>query len=181
LGYSTEFKGSFKLNKKLDKETLTFLQKFNESRRVARNVDPEYGIEGELYVDGSDDFDESMDKNIIDYNRPPKTQPSLWCQWRPNNAGTAIEWDGNEKFYCYKEWIAYLIRTVLSPKGYYLTGVVTWQGEDDDDKGRILIDRSFVTVKNGETTRYDSGNFAESEPVPSVKQDDCKRRAFDFN
>src|SRR5574337_684850 len=99
MGYSTDFFGSFELNKPLDADTLKFLQKFNETRRMARKLGREYGVEGEFYVDGTGDFGQERDATVIDGNRPPSTQPGLWCQWRPTDDGTAIEWDGGEKFY----------------------------------------------------------------------------------
>jgi hypothetical protein len=54
MGYTTDFKGSFKLDKSLTGEDRVYLNKFSETRRMARNVNPKYGIEGEFYVDGSD-------------------------------------------------------------------------------------------------------------------------------
>jgi len=137
LGYSTEFTGRFLLNKPLDEETYSFLVKLNETRRMARRLGPEYGVEGELYVDGGGEFGQDQESSIIDYNRPPSTQPCLWCQWRPTEDHKGIEWDGGEKFYCYREWLKYITDNFLTPKGYTLSGVVEYQGEDSDDHGWI--------------------------------------------
>ena len=148
MGYHTDFTGEFKLNKPLKTEDLTFLQKLNETRRMARNVDEsKYGIQGEFYVDGGGHAGQNHESNIIDYNRPPRTQPGLWCQWTPNEDGTAIEWDGGEKFYSYVEWIKYLIEKILSPRGYVLNGEVNWYGEDRNDEGIICITDNVVTTK----------------------------------
>lgn len=144
MGYSTDFFGSFKLNKTLDLETFTFLKKLNETRRMARKVGKEYGIEGEFYV-------EDDEKNVIDINRSPKTQPGLWCQWTPNRDGTEIEWDGGEKFYEYVAWLEYIIEKVLEPKGYKLTGEVEWQGEDRGDSGKIVVKNNKVKTLAGKT------------------------------
>lgn len=146
MGYTTEFKGSFKLNKKLDAETLEFIKKFSSTRRMARNLPKEFGVEGEFYVDAGGDFGQAHEDSIIDYNRPPKTQPSLWCQWVPNNKGDAIVWDGNEKFYCYIEWLNYIIKNFLAPKGYVLNGEMAYSGEDREDKGLIVVDENQVEV-----------------------------------
>ena len=151
MGYTTDFSGSFTLNKPLDAETLTFLHKFNHTRRMKRNVKG-YGIDGEFYVDGKGFAGQDKDDTIVNYNCPPSSQPGLWCQWRPNVTGTAIEWDGGEKFYCYVEWIQYLIDKVLSPKGYSLTGDVTWGGEDRADFGVISIVDNVVSVHRGALT-----------------------------
>lgn len=146
MGYTTDFRGKLILNKKLTKKDNEFLVKFAETRRMARNVDPKYGVEGEFYVDGRDEFfSTDKDKDIIDYNRPPKTQPGLWCQWVPSEDGLGIEWDGGEKFYNYVEWLEYIIKNFLAPKGYVLMGTVEWRGEEWDDRGEIRVFNNEVT------------------------------------
>jgi hypothetical protein len=146
MGYTTDFSGSFRLNKKLDKQTHEFLNKLATTRRMARNVDPKYGVEGEFYVDGKDSFGQGQEDNIIDYNRPPKTQPGLWCQWIPDEEGKEIGWDGGEKFYNYVEWIEYIIEKILKPKDYVLNGDVYWSGEETSDTGKISIEKNNVTA-----------------------------------
>lgn len=42
-------------------------------------------------------------------------QPGLRCQWEPTEDGTAIKWNGEEKFYKSPEWMTYLIDTFLKP------------------------------------------------------------------
>ncbi len=149
MGYTTDFNGRFALNKVLDQETHAYLERFNESRRMGRNLGPEFGVQGEFYVDGTDTFGQGKDLNIIDYNRPPKTQPSLWCGWRPSEDGKYIEWDGGEKFYEYIPWLKYIITNFLDPKGYKLTGEVEWEGEDSDDFGKIVVRNNDITIKVG--------------------------------
>lgn len=139
MGYTTEFRNRFNLDKKLSDEDFKFLTKFNETRRMKRNLPAEYGIDGEFYVDGGGSFGQAQEENIVDYNEPPSTQPGLWCQWVPTEDRMGIEWDGGEKFYHYTEWIKYLIEKILSPRGYTLKGIVKWQGEDMDDRGQIEI------------------------------------------
>ena len=148
MGYTTEFDGYFEFNKPLDAETLEFLKKFNATRRMARNVDG-YGIEGEFYVDGGGYCGQDQEDNIIDYNRQPRTQPSLWCQWRPSDDGTTLAWDGDEKFYNYVEWLEYLIENILAPRGYEIHGVVEWQCEDREDIGQIEVKHNKVKVLYG--------------------------------
>lgn len=147
MGYTTTFDGQFNLNKKLDQETHEFLVKFNQTRRVKRDVDPKYGTEGEFYVDGSGDFGQAKEPNITDYNKPPSTQPGLWCQWVPTDEGDAIIWDGGEKFYNYVEWIEYIADKILKPRGYSLSGEVRWTGEEFGDAGIIkIIDNKVKTL-----------------------------------
>lgn len=75
--------------------------------------------------------------------------PGFWCQWVPNSEGTAIEWDGGEKFYNYVEWIEYLIQHFFEPWGVKLNGEVEWSGEESDDLGLISVKDNVVTVKQG--------------------------------
>lgn len=147
MGYTTDFEGEFQITPKLRDEDKNFLIKFSNTRRVARLVDPKYGVEGEFFVDGSAGdlgMGQGHDANITDYNRPPSTQPSLWCDWTPNQEGTSLIWNGGEKFYHYIEWTQYLIDTILKPRGYVLNGEVTWQGEDPEDRGVLVIDNNLV-------------------------------------
>lgn len=146
MGYTTEFMGQFNLNKKLDTQTRKFLMKLAATRRMARNLPPKYGIEGEFYVDGTGFAGQGNDPDIIDYNRPPKTQPSLWLHWVPDTDGKAILWNGAEKFYHSVEWLCYLIKNVLIPKGYVLNGDVVYRGEDLEDVGVIRVKENKVTT-----------------------------------
>lgn len=145
MGYTTDFTGKFKFNKKLDKDTYDLLVYLSTTRRMARNVDSKYGIEGEFYIGSTDDYGQGHDDNIIDHNRPPKSQPSLWLQWTPSSSGKFLEWDGNEKFYNYVEWLEYLLEKILVPRGYILNGSVKFQGEDYEDCGTIDIENNVVT------------------------------------
>jgi len=150
MGYSTDLFGSLKLNKQLSLDDKTYLEKFSSTRRMARNFpNDEYGVEGEFFVDGEGDFGQGKEDNIIDYNRYPITQPGLWCQWVPSEDGWSIQWDGNEKFYNYVEWLEYVIDKILAPKGYVLNGTVDWQGEETEDIGRIVVIDNVVKVQEG--------------------------------
>ena len=147
MGYTTEFTGKFVLNKILDDDTFDFLVKLNETRRMKREVDSKYGVEGEFFVDGTGFSGQDDDKSIIDYNRPPRTQPSLWCQWRPTEDRMGIEWDEGEKFYDYVEWLTYIVKNFLEPKRYILNGNVEWIGEDPNDRGMIVVKDNKITTK----------------------------------
>lgn len=139
MGYTTEFRGSFQLDKPLADNVKEFLEKLADTRRMKRNVEPHFGVQGEFYVDGTGSCGQGNEPNIIDYNDSPAAQPGLWLQWIPNEDGTEIEWDGGEKFYNYEEWLKYLIGSVLAPLGYTLNGTVRYRGEDFDDSGEIVV------------------------------------------
>ena len=144
MGYETKFQGVWKLNKKLDDITYKFLVDLSESRRMKRNVISVYGVEGEFFTDGGQS---TIGSNIIDINSPPKTQPSLHCDWAPTEDRMGIEFNDSEKFYNYIEWIEYIISKVLAPRGYVLNGVVKWRGEEFSDTGKIEICDNMVNGK----------------------------------
>ena len=159
MGYSTDFTGSFKLDRPLTPAHRAYLAKFGDTRRMARTTaldedasDPlrkavglPVGPEGAYYV-GDDRRETSNGTSVADMNRPPKGQPGLWCQWTPSEDGTAIEWDGGEKFYRYAAWLKYLIEHFLGPWEYRLNGEVEWRGEDHDDQGKIVVRDNVVEI-----------------------------------
>lgn len=152
MGYSTDLFGTLKTNRQMTVDEMNFLKKFNETRRMGRNVGPEYGEEGEFFVDGSGDFGQGADDNVINHNVPPSTQPGLWCQWVPTEDGRGIEWDGNEKFYHYVEWLQYIIDHVFphilkdGDEPLVLNGEIEWAGEDREDMGKIEVKDNVIRV-----------------------------------
>ena len=172
MGYSTDFSGQFNLDKRLDDETFEYLNKFANTRRMARSFDQNgnaYGVEGEFYVDGKGSMGQDTDETVIDCNRPPSTQPGLWCQWVPTKDHMGIEWDGGEKFYHYSDWIQYIITNFLAPKGYILNGQVHFQGEDSDDFGIMRVRDNVLNVIYGQRV------YNDPEDTPAVKAPRKKR------
>jgi hypothetical protein len=141
-------------------EHAAYLLKLSETRRMRRDStvaktlpDPvreaaglPIGEEACYFVGGSGFGGQDRDSSILDFNRPPKGQPGLWCKWIPNEDGSAIIWSGAEKFYDYVEWIEFLIEHFLGPWGYFLDGEMNWAGEYEGDRGRIRLRENIVTV-----------------------------------
>ena len=166
MGYHTDFSGSFKLDKPLNLAQVAYLKQFAETRRMKRKasvcekfndplriaVELPLGVECGYFVGGQGFAGQDRDASIVDYNASPKGQPGLWCKWEPTEDGTAIEWNGAEKFYSYVEWLEYLIEHFLAPWGYKLTGEVEWFGEDNGDMGKIIVKKNKVTVKTARIT-----------------------------
>ena len=155
MGYTTDFSGRFELNKQLSPKMAQYLKLFNETRRMQRNTDEVFGVQGEFFVFGGGDFGQDREPNIVDYNEPPATQPSLWCQWTPSDDLMAIEWDCGEKFYSYTEWLVYLINKILAPNGYVLNGVVEWQGEEVGDVGEIFVENNRVFIQHWKGQKHE--------------------------
>jgi hypothetical protein len=108
MGYTTEFDGSVSISPPLNAHEIAYLRKFAASRRMDR-------ARGPYFVDGSGPFGQGHDDDIRDFNKPPAGQPGLWCWWEPTKDGTAIKWNGVEKFYNSEEWMTYLIDLFLKP------------------------------------------------------------------
>lgn len=165
MGYTTDFSGRFELNKQLSPKMKQYLILFNETRRMQRTTDEVFGVQGEFFVFGGGSFGQNHEPNIVDFNEPPATQPSLWCQWTPSNDGMAIEWDCGEKFYNYTEWLVYLINKILAPNGYVLNGVVEYSGEEVGDVGEIVVVDNRVFVRE----KYQDGDNGEITPQNATK------------
>lgn len=166
MGYSTEFTGEFSITPRLRLNHLKYLKAFAESRHMKRDTskipninlierarlqtDLDCGVDGEFCFNESplENSGQRMDESILNYNKPPGIQPSLWCQWIPNEEGDKLKWDGVEKFTGYIDWLVYLIRTFFSRPtwGYTLNGCVKWQGEHDDDRGTICLHNNVITI-----------------------------------
>jgi len=82
------------------------------------------------------------------YDKSRPVEDAYWCQWIPNRQGTALEWDGGEKFYNYIEWLKWLIERYFKPWQISLNGEVLWQGEDREDMGKIIVKDNIVTIKH---------------------------------
>lgn len=174
MGYTTDFSGSFKLNKPLSEKMKEFMTNLASTRRMGRSLGDKYGVEGEFFCEDLANCGQNSTPDVIDHNEPPRTQPGLWLQWVPNSDGTAIEWDGGEKFYYYTEWLLYIIHKILAPNGYVLNGEVTWQGEETGDVGEIIVKNNKVfthpykgkktelKIEDVVKTKYDI-NFKRSE------------------
>lgn len=158
MGTTTYFKGEFKLNRPLDASTKALIDKLTTSRRIARHVNPfKYGLQGELFI-ANHSHNDSADEGMVSYNAPPNAQAGLWCQWKTNDAGTAILWDGGEKFYYSAHWIRYILQRILIPRGYELAGIVNAKTEDDD-RYHIIVNGGKVNVVEG---------FHEDVPKPRI-------------
>lgn len=154
MGYHTEFWGSVTVDPPLNDAEIAYLTAFSETRRMDRR-------EGPYFVGGSGEFGQGRDSDIIDYNRPPRGQPGLWCQWVPTSGGTEIEWDGGEKFYDSVEWMEYLIEHFLKPgalaknelpflqANHTVNGEIHAQGGESSDRWKLVVKDNRVSVVRG--------------------------------
>ena len=178
MGYTTDFHGRFEFNNPVEPWLIEYIDKFCNSRRMKRNNEKikelypnwkdlcfngELGVEGEFFIGGIGFMGQGDDDSVLDHNRPPKTQPELWCQWIVSEDGMYLEWDGAEKFYSYCEWLDYLIVEFFHPLGYVLNGDVEWQGEDYEDLGTIHVVDNVIEVEYG--VRAASMNYIDDDTL----------------
>jgi len=170
MGYTTNFEGNLVLSPKLSDAQAAFINKLADTRRMKRSFmrlvgvpDPireavglPPGDEGEFFVGEPGDFGQGDHfKSVLDNNRPPGTQPGLWCQWIIDDDGDLV-WNGGEKFYKYTEWLEYLIEKLFKPWGIKANGQFIWQGEETGDVGTIVVEDNVVTVHKNVQLKADS-------------------------
>jgi hypothetical protein len=175
MGYTTEFIGKFNIDKNMPREFVEYINRFSSTRRMKRKTDKikeiypnwpdlcfagkQLGEEGEYLAIISNNYGQDSDDSIVDYNRPPATQPGLWCQWiietnedlKNNNINEftgKLVWDGGEKFYEYTDWLEYMIKHFFIPMNLTLNGAVLAVGENSDDATYIVINENNVTTFN---------------------------------
>jgi len=169
MGYYTDFQGELKITPTPSIKMKQFLDGLFGTRRVKRNSN--LGVEGEFEV-----FDNNQ-RNIIDNNTPPRTQPGLWCSFEFSNDDTFYPYDG--KNYGYIEWVFYIINKVLKPNGYELNGVFRWRGEDFDDMGTVKVEKNILYVNDD---LYTLENYIENVRHYDFKtlefEDTCEAEDF---
>lgn len=164
MGYTTTFTGKFRCTPALNADQVAYLKALSHTRRMQRKgasklPDPlreavglPLGEECEYFVGGTGWAGQYRDETIMDYNRPPASQPSLWCQWVPSDDGKFIEWDRGEKFYV--QWIKYFNEHFFKPWGVKLSGDVKWRGEDSSDRGVIVTGNEITTLEGDAFVAY---------------------------
>ena len=119
MGYDIRIEGQFILDRPLTKEHKTILEVFAKSEHTP-------GEDGK-----------------------PRNAECLYCQWVPTKDGGGICWDGDEKFYCWLDWLAYLIERYLKPWGYLLNGDVRWVGDGETNYlGKRVLDQGTIVVRD---------------------------------
>lgn len=153
MGYTTEFSGCVRIDPPLNQEEIDYLNKFSGTRRMDRSSGP-YFVDGDGFAGQGDGPD-----TIYNYNKPPKGQPGLWCNWEPSEDGKYIRWNGGEKFYESDAWMDYLITHFLRPgaraksklpflqANHICNGEILAQGEDLHDRWKLIVVDNVVTVR----------------------------------
>lgn len=189
MGYTTDILGRLYIKEEVSKRFFEYFNDFCYTRRMKRNNDkikliyPTWQLmcfDGKLGCDGeffcfTPEMGQIHDITVEDYNRPPSTQPSLWCNYilTPLNSNDInksyfhvfMEWDGSEKFYCYLEWIKYLITNFFEPLNYHLSGAFLTIGESASDAGYIIVDNNYVKEYNYQSSLEELLNLQNNDVV----------------
>lgn len=161
IGYNTTFTGRINIAPVLKPEHSDYLKRFCNTRRMKRDPDKTIlrpdsarlavrlpiGVDGEFFVGEEEFMGQKHSGDVIDYNEEPSTQPGLWCCWEITNDNAGIKGpDQRSKFYDYVEWLKYMMENFFVPWGYTVNGIISWQGEQDDDIGKIIAINSDIVV-----------------------------------
>ena len=90
------------------------------------------------------DFQEDCDNYLMEYN-----YCSSACQWKVSEDGTILEWDFEEKFYYFQEWLHIINNKFFQPTGNTFSGTINWQEETPKDRGVIvarIIDGKTIII-----------------------------------
>ena len=113
---------------------------------VRKNYEETHDWTGSGYGDWISGHTEESQVSELDGNKPPSTQPGLWCGWEIKD--DTLQWDGSEKFYHYQEWLQYVIDNFMERWDISLDGEVKWTGEDDGDIGKIVVTENQIEVQD---------------------------------
>ena len=161
MGYTTEFDGEIAVTPPLNADEVSFLRDLANTRRMNRTKGP-------LYISKDANFGQDDRSDVIDYNQSHPDQPGLWLCWEPSDDGSAIAWNGAEKFYNSAEWMRYLVEKLLTPSArtyidrhmpedprlasftcdHKLTGIIDAQGEDPGDRWQLGVTQGMVAVRH---------------------------------
>lgn len=160
MGYDTDFTGQIAIDPPLNPWEVEYLDRFAETRHEERAAGP-YAVSGNGIAAA----------DVYAGKQPSAELPGYWCKWVPTASGEALIWNGAEKFYDAEKWLAHLIDTFLRPGAaitaapagpaaawfrpavfehftcdHVLNGVITAEGEEQDDRWRIEVCDNVVHV-----------------------------------
>ena len=175
MGYNIYYGGIVKIDKPLDDETYNIIMGLSETRRMTWDTDKlerdgiakkkDIGQWGEFFFGHKHMSHKQMSKfeenYAININWPPGCQPSLWGVWTVTDDRMGLVWNRNEKSYRGHEWLQYLVKKILIPRGYNTEGIINWFTEEE------MYDNEWHTIVNGGSVRKYSG-YNKKQKWPDI-------------
>lgn len=175
MRYPIQFDSHLTLDRPLSPQHLAYLNQFVQIRRVALSVehlqaipDPlreavglPLGEEGAYFVDLDFDHERLLEPMVLNINKPPHGQPSLWCAWRFDLGGASLSYSDSYNLYRCYVWLQYLLEHFLLPWGYRVHGEIYWQGAEAADHGKITAHGNTLDIQLDQTGNH----TASEEPV----------------
>lgn len=176
MGYNIIYEGIIEMDKPLDDNTYGLIMGLSKTRRMRWNTNKleEYGIAkiseigicGEFFIEPANMTEKQKNafeaKYLIDGNEPPGTQPALWGVWSPSDDKLSLIWNNNGHAYMGHEWLQYIVKKILIPRGYYPRGVINWfsEGSYYGFKCHTIVDGKYVRKYKG---------YSKEQKEPDIK------------
>lgn len=175
MGFNIYYEGTVKIDKPLDNETYNIIMGLSNTRRMVLNIDKlevdgiankkEVGEWGEFFFGHGDmrhrELMEFEKKYVIDVNSPPIGQPAIWGVWVVTEDRMGLIWSRKEKSYCGHEWLQYIVKSILVPRGYNTEGIINWFTE------RNPYGNEWHTVVKGKSVRKYRG-YNKNQKCPDI-------------
>lgn len=168
MGYNNIYEGKVYLDKPLDDETYRLIMGIADTRRMKWDVKKleqaglakteEIGDDGEFYFDPRFEIGNELDGHFMAEftikggRYPHPKQPSLYCPWTVSEDRMEIVWKGWEKAYKGHEWLVYLVKEILVPRGFRPKGIINWfteDGPDSEKKNHTIVNGASVKKRRG--------------------------------
>lgn len=177
MGYNIIYEGKVNIDKPLDDKTYQQIMGISKTRRMiwdTRKLEAdgiakvlEIGAYGELFFEPTDmnekEKREFEVKYLKDGNEPPGIQPALWGVWSPSDDKSSLIWNNNGHAYLGHEWLQYIVKKILIPRGYYPRGVVNWFAEESYYGGK------YHTIVEGNSVRKYNG-YSKKQNEPDIEE-----------
>lgn len=171
MGYNIFYEGRINMDKPLDDRTYEIIKGLGETRRVMWDTkkleadgiakEEEIGLYGKFFFGTNGMNREEMDKftykYVIDNSRPPYGQPSLRGVWTVSDDKMGLIWNRNDHSYCGHEWLQYIVKTILVPRGYNPSGIINFTVGESYPKYHTI-------VKGNSVRKYRGYNKKQKEP-----------------
>jgi hypothetical protein len=171
MSYNIYYDGTVKIDKQLDDETYKIIMGLSQSSRMTWDTDKlerdgiakkkDIGEGGEFFF-GHDhmpyqELIEFEKKYAIYTNCPPGGQPQHMGIWIVTDDRKGLIWNEAPNSYGGHEWLQYLVKKILVPRGYNAGGTIDWITEEK------MYDNVWHTIIKGKSVKKYRGRSEEQK------------------